>query len=451
MYLRILKKDLKRKKTMNFILLLFVVLSTMFAASSVNNIVTVVNGLDYYFDKASMSDYYFIMVEKNGIDTMSELLDNEQSVTDYEKEKVVFGTSDNLRRNGKKLADFSAAAIIMSVDNAKLNYFDSDNKVISEVGRGKVYVSRNVAKKSGLEVGDTFELKQGETTLTLEFVGIAKDAFLGSELVGNPRLIMNNQDYETLCSDSTIKSSYMGGIYYVNTDDVKALEAAVADKISPMFDGSISIIETSYITNMLVAGMLLIVSVCLILVSFVVLRFTIGFTIAEEFREIGVMKALGIRNNHIRILYLVKYLGVSIVGAVVGYILSVPFGNMMIASVSENMVLGNENSVIIGVLCGAAVVLIILLFCWGCTRKIKKMSPIDAVRSGQTGERFHRKSLIHLGKSRLGTTSFMALNDVLSSPKQYGIITAVFTVCILLVMILANTANTLNSEKLLPL
>ena len=39
MFWRILKKDLKRKKTMNIILLLFVVLCSMFAAASVNNII----------------------------------------------------------------------------------------------------------------------------------------------------------------------------------------------------------------------------------------------------------------------------------------------------------------------------------------------------------------------------------------------------------------------------
>ena len=41
MYLRILKKDLKRKKAMNVILLVFIILATMFVSSSVNNIISV--------------------------------------------------------------------------------------------------------------------------------------------------------------------------------------------------------------------------------------------------------------------------------------------------------------------------------------------------------------------------------------------------------------------------
>lgn len=449
MYLKILKKDLKRKKTMNCILLLFVILSVMFSASSVNNIITVTGGLDYYFEKAGMTDYYFITIEPNGNDTLSEILENEDSVTDYRKENVIFCIEDNFLKDNKKLADFSTSAIMTSIDNAKLNYFDSNNNIITEVDSGKVYISGSFAENAGLETGDTFDFKFGETSLTFEFAGIVKDAFLGGEMMGNPRFLMNDSDYQKISSDDMAKQGNTGGIFYVNTDNITALESAVSECNTINFNGSVSTIKMTYVMSIIVAGVLLVVSICLILVSFVVLRFTIGFTISEEFREIGVMKAVGIRNNSVRGLYLVKYLGISVIGAFIGYFASVPFGNMMLDSVSKNMVLGNDKSVFTGIFCSIAVVGIILLFCWRCTAKIKKMSPIDAVRSGQTGERFHKKSLMHLSKSRFKTTGFLSLNDVLSSPKQYGIITAVFTICTLLVMILANTANTLNSDKLL--
>lgn len=449
MYLKILKKDLKRKKTMNCILLLFVILSVMFSASSVNNIITVTGGLDYYFEKAGMTDYYFITIEPNGNDTLSEILENEDSVTDYRKENVIFCIEDNFLKDNKKLADFSTSAIMTSIDNAKLNYFDSNNNIITEVDSGKVYISGSFAENAGLETGDTFDFKFGETSLTFEFAGIVKDAFLGGEMMGNPRFLMNDSDYQKISSDDMAKQGNTGGIFYVNTDNITALESAVSECNTINFNGSVSTIKMTYVMSIIVAGVLLVVSICLILVSFVVLRFTIGFTISEEFREIGVMKAVGIRNNSVRGLYLVKYLGISVIGAFIGYFASVPFGNMMLDSVSKNMVLGNDKSVFTGILCSIAVVGIILLFCWRCTAKIRKMSPIDAVRSGQTGERFRKRSLMHLSKSRFKTTGFLSLNAVLSSPKQYGIITAVFTICTLLVMILANTANTLNSDKLL--
>ena len=83
MYLRIILKDLKRKKAMNIILLLFVVLSAMFTASSVNNIVAVEGGLDHYFEEAGMMDYYIISHNSNGRGSVEELIENSKSVKSY--------------------------------------------------------------------------------------------------------------------------------------------------------------------------------------------------------------------------------------------------------------------------------------------------------------------------------------------------------------------------------
>ena len=53
MLFRILKKDLKRKKVMNAILLCFILLATMFVASGISNVVSVMNGTDSYLGTLS--------------------------------------------------------------------------------------------------------------------------------------------------------------------------------------------------------------------------------------------------------------------------------------------------------------------------------------------------------------------------------------------------------------
>ena len=76
------------------------------------------------------------------------------------------------------------------------------------------------------------------------------------------------------------------------------------------------------------------------------------------------------------------------------------------------------------------------------------MTPIDAIRNGQTGERFRKKSLMSLGKSRLPMAPFLALNDMVSSPRRYGIITLTFFLCLSLLLILSATVSTMNSGSL---
>ena len=87
MYFSILKKDLKRKKTMNIIMLVFVILSSMFVSSSVNNIVTVTTALDNYFDMAGMSDYYVAVktMEDEKIN-LAEMLDKFENISSYKAE-----------------------------------------------------------------------------------------------------------------------------------------------------------------------------------------------------------------------------------------------------------------------------------------------------------------------------------------------------------------------------
>ena len=449
MFWRILKKDLKRKKTMNIILLLFVVLCSMFAAASVNNIIAVVGGLDYYFEKAELGDYFIIERSTGGEDTISKILKHSENVSGYKTYNVVNASCDDLKTDSGKLMEFSNIALICDINNTKQNFFGMDNEVITDVEKGKVYITGSVPKREGVKIGERFYVELGDTKLPLEVAGFAKDALLGSEMMGNPRLLINSADFETLTADETIHTYSCGHVYDIDTDNAAALESELNEQNGMLFSGDRDLIKMTYIMNMLVAAIILVVSAGLLIVSFVVLRFTIRFTIAEEFREIGVMKAIGLNNSSIRMLYLVKYLGITLAGAVIGYFGSVPFGNLLLKSVSENMVLGNDNGMIIGVVCCIAVVLIIMLFGWSSTRRVEKLSAIDAVRSGQTGERFRKRSLLSLGKSKFGSTGFLALNDVTSEPKQYGILTAVFAICTALVMILAVTANTLDSGSLL--
>ena len=450
MFLRILKKDLKRKKTMNVILLLFVILSAMFASSSVNNIVTVTGGIDYFFDKAGIGDvdYFFLTLEKGRGDTLTPKLEAEPAVTDIRTERTIYSRASDITLNGSKAMDFTNVSMIQSVGQTSVKYFDDSNDEIKDIPENGIYISSTHPKDAGLKKGDMLEVKVGERTLKLEYLGHAKDAMLGSSFMNNIRLLINDKVFEELLADEETVMS-QGAVYYVKCTDTKAVNEAISDDISVLFSAEASVIGIAYIMEIIVAALLMIVSVCLILIAFVVLRFTIGFTIAEEFREIGVMKAIGIKNRAIRLLYLTKYFGIAVVGAVIGYFLGIPFGRLMLGSAEQSMVLGNDSSVLIGTLAAAAVVAIILLFSYSCTGKIKKLSPIDAVRSGQTGERFRKHSVMSLSKSRLGAGGFLPVNDVLSQPKQYGIMTLIFTLCLLLIMILANTANTLASDKLL--
>ena len=326
MYLNILKKDLKRKKTMNVILLIFVMLSAMFMASSTNNIIAVTSGLDTFFEQAGMADHYVLALDSKD-NNLNKALDKLDSTTEYKSEDIFFSLGSNVEVNGETMNDLDKTALVMSVDNRKLSYFSPDNEEITEVEKGKAYISGPFASEANIEVGDKFTLVIGEHSLEFEYLGRAKDALLGSDFMGNPRFILNDADYKYLSEDEEAQN-FDGSVYYINTTDTAAVESAVGEQSGIILSVDNSTIETTYIMSMIVAALLLIVSLFLIIVSFVVLKHTIGFTIAEEFREIGVMKAIGMKNSSIRALYLIKYFTITLLGSAIGFGLSIPFQNL---------------------------------------------------------------------------------------------------------------------------
>ncbi len=449
MHLQILKKDLKRKKTMNVILLIFIMLSAMFVSSSVNNILTVTTALDSYFEKADMPDYFIATRNNAYVPDIEEDLNKISEIENYRTEHIIYGSPENFTVDGKELPDNKTSSIIMPFEDAAINYFDMDNNIIENVKEGTVIVSSKVLENNNLEIGDILKIEIEGTSHEFEISGCCKDAALGSNMMGMSRFMLNENDYNKYAADEEMIQTFGGELCYISTSDNSAVETAITDISSIIFNGDKALVKMSYVMDMVVAGVLLIVSLCLILIAFVVLRFTIAFTLSEEYREIGVMKAIGIKNYKIRSIYLTKYSVLSLIGAFVGFLMSIPFGNMLLSAVSKSMVLENENSVLINIICAFVITAVILFFSYGCTRKIKKFTPVDAIRSGTTGERFKKKGILKLSKTPLRPSFFMSLNDVISSPKRFGIIILALTLSLSLILVLVNTVNTLSGNKLI--
>lgn len=449
MFFRILQRDLRRKKTMNVVLLLFVILATMFVASGVNNVVTVMNGTDYYLDKAGVGDYCLLAKMSDGQSVMEKVLADEPAVRDYRIENVIMGELENIHLSGGKEPETRNNILFFQpVKDSAISFFDMNNEEILPPEQGHAYITCDLMEKNNLKPGDRLELEFGDVKITVIIDGRAKDAVLGSKFLGNVRFLLNEKDMQRLLEDENTRLHYQGQVAYVETDEISAVAAVAGTIPGLLFDGVRSTIKKLYIMEMLVAFIVLLLSVCLMLVAFVILKFTITFTIAEEFREIGVMKAIGITGARIRSLYIVKYLMMAVIGAMIGFAASIPFGKFLMKSATENMVLGNDAGLLTNLLGAVIVTFFIVLSAWFSTGKVKKMSPIDAVRAGQTGERYKKKTIYRIGRSHVSADLYLAVNDVVSSPGRFATIVIPFLICTLFVLMLVNTTATMKSPNL---
>lgn len=446
MYRNILKKDLKRKRAMNMILLLFMILATMFVSSSVNNIINVTMALDSYFEMANVPDYVAIAMNKNCAVDIDETVSSASAVDRYATENALFLSTDNFIYEDE---DIVVEGTNLVHSDIGMNYFLSDGSILETVRQGEFYMAEGKAAALGIDVGDKLTIELNGVRREFVLADKIKDALFGSNQFSFTRYIISEEDFNCFLSAENTEEYYGCALVYIYSSNMET----VLPQIKLLVDNSAftmdrDLMKFFYIFDMIVVGILLVVSIILILIAFVVLRFTISFTLSEEFREIGVMKAIGIGNFKIRGLYLVKYMGLSVIGSAIGLALSFPFGKMLMDVSSQTIIVGNQSPVLVNVFCAVLVIAVILLFCYGCTGKVKKLTPIDAIRNGQTGERFRKKSLMSLSKSRFPMEPFLALNDIVSSPRRYSIIALTFFLCLSLLLILSATVSTMNSHSL---
>lgn len=445
MYLNILKKDLKRKKSMNVVLLLFAILASMFVSSGLSNVITVMNGTDYYLQKAGIGD--FIVITQNGDGGTTQLLEETDFVSDYKVEKCFWSNKSEIIVNGNEAVAKNNVIALQPFANSGITYFTADDEPLKAVNPGELYVTAGFLDKNNTAIGEELEINFHGIDKRYKIAGEMKDALLGSDMMGNTRIIINEDDFSIYENDESL-APYAGCVFNIFTSQPTKLSAELGNISNILFSGNKDMIKLCYVMDMILAMIVLVLSVVLCIISFILLKFVISFTISEEVREIGVMKAIGIKNAKIRSLYIVKYFVISVVGGLVGFFAGIPFGNMLIDSVSKKMLLGQDMGIWANVLGTFLVILIMIAFAYSCTGKINKHTPVDAIRDGQVGERFGKKSSLSLSKSKLTNAFFMGLNDVLSAPKRFLTIILSFSICSVFVFGVVLVVDTMKSDRL---
>jgi len=231
MYLQILKKDLRRKKAMNVILLVFIILASMFMSSGVSNIVTVTTALDSYFEMADVPDYWAISENKSSDRDIRGTLENASAIDEFRIEEFVRMSQSNIKRVGEPLndANINQLLVLQSDRSLGMNYFLDDESILKSVPKGEIYATRYIEKNMGLKAGDKMTVEIEGVSREFTFAGSFRDAVCGTELIGIKRFIMNGEDFDEYMSDKTIKNMYGGKFLYIHTADLDKVLSQIAD------------------------------------------------------------------------------------------------------------------------------------------------------------------------------------------------------------------------------
>ena len=447
---RMLKKDLMHRKSVNLILFLFITIATVFLASSVNNILVVSSSVDYYMDYANIPDVNLVAVNSGEKEKIMKWIETEApGVKDYGYQEMLSVEQKNLHReNGKK---FNAEGLSLFLSEESSDYckgFDPNGGALhlqdDEIGMPAFLMDKN-----DLKVGDKVRISLNGRDKTFTLKTVVKDAAFGNDMVGMSRIFMNSDMYREF---KKAGSEQTYALYFINVSSISEFTEAQNLQSFPSVLNTVSrsMYSMIYSFDLILAALLILVGICMILIALLVLRFTLLFTMEEEYREIGIMKAIGLRDKAIRRLYLVKYTFLVSSGAFLGLLISVPISRIMVAGVSVNMIMEDSGvNFFVNILCTLLIIFLVMLFCMNCTRKLSRITAISAIRGGHSGESFAKASALYLFKQKyLRVPAYLGINDMLTHLKRYALLLVTFCISFVLITIPLNTINTKQSSEM---
>jgi putative ABC transport system permease protein len=198
----------------------------------------------------------------------------------------------------------------------------------------------------------------------------------------------------------------------------------------------------------LVAGVVILMSLLLIVIAILSLRFTLLATIEEDTREIGVMKAIGIARSDIRRIYLAKYVVMGAAAALLGYLTSLLLNQVLSANVL--LYIGSASKSLLQtalpLLAASSIFLIVTISCVVILRRFNRISAVEALRSGSVGESMRSIPMLNLKRGRaLNINAYLGVRDVLQRSRLYGLLAFVFFFCAVIIIIPIHFLTTIQS------
>ncbi|WP_410514021.1 FtsX-like permease family protein [Paenibacillus sp. BR2-3] len=453
MLLNMLKKDFSRKKSITIALFIFILLSALLVSAGSSMIMELSNSLNNLFT-ASKAPHFVQM--HSGELNQSEI-DNWTSKNDLVKTQQ---TVEMINIDGSNLYLGNDAESeknsIMDLDFVRQNstfdlLLNLESQVI-QVSKGEIAVPIYYKQQKNMNIGDKVKITAQSFDMEFTVVDFVRDVQMNPSIIHSKRFVVHKSDFERLKSN-------LGEIEYLIefqlndfsklSEFSNAYQSSNLPKKGPAVDYSLFKTLNS-ITDGVVAAVIIFVSILLNIIAILCIRFTILATIEEDYREIGVMKAIGISQSYIKKMYLTKYVVMAALASIIGFLASIFLNRLFTANIM--LYIGTApKSVLQHLISFIAVVLIFLmvvLFCSLVLRRFKKISTIEALRSGNIGDTQVKTGSLPLHKSKFfNIPIFLGVKDLFQRFKMFRLLLIVFLVSSFIIIIPVNFLNTIQSPS----
>ncbi|MFV0395112.1 MAG: FtsX-like permease family protein [Coprobacillaceae bacterium] len=446
MYTRIIKNDFLRSKLTTITTAAFVAVASMLISLVAILGVNLAGSIDTLMTKAKTP--HFMQMHSGDIDVerLSEFASENKGVEEFQVVEFVNIENAKITINGDAL-DNSILDNGFVKQSKNFDYLlDFDNNVI-DVKPGEIYLPISYMKDNIAKVGDTAKIAGKEFIIA----GFARDSQMNSPLASSQRWLVSDIDFEDI--------KVMGGMEYLiefRLQDTISLVSFETEYVNAGLESNGPALSYSLfqmlnaITDGIMIAMILLISFLIVAITFLCIRFTLLAKIDDDYREIGVMKAIGLRISDIKKIYLAKYAAISFVGGIVGFALSFVFKGKLLENIKLYMGESENTSLamILGIIGIIIVFLAIITYVRVVLRRFKKISATEAIRFGTIQQKYAKANFFSLNKTKiLNTNIFLGLKDVLTRKKLYITMLIVLIISTFIIVVPQNLYNTVSSRE----
>ena len=281
-------------------------------------------------------------------------------------------------------------------------------------------------KTDEIAVGKPIEISIGGTQVTYTVCGFFNSTMMGSHNCTMTEIILTGDKYEELETLGYAPWAVLCSVRLSDKSESRVVEADLKTAVSSQVpearavSNSYALVTQSrYISQMICSGIISVMAFFVLLIALIVIASNIINYIQVNMKDLGARKAVGYTSRQLVGSLLVQFLGLSLLAAVAGagfsYVLFPGINAMMIGQTGIPYALRflPLPFVLTLAILGGAVALAV----WLAARRIKRIEPITALRSGLSTHNFKRNH-VPLDKTTAPLDFALALKTTLSGVKH---------------------------------
>ena len=354
--------------------------------------------------------------------------------------------------------------------NRDFDLLIDENGAIADPEPGEVFVPVAHRDSAGLQAGDLLRVRTEHGIHELTVRGFVRDAQMASSLSSATRFLVSDDDLRALGEGGDAPEII---VEYLLTDASAASQLQrdyEADDGLPRNGQAVTgdmIRLVHAFSDGLVAVALVFASILLVVIAQLNLRFVIRGTLQDGIREIGGLKAIGIPDRQISLLYLATY-AVSACGAcIVGGLLALAGSALLTQDLAARYASAAPGpaSVLVPIAALAVVYAFVVSYCWWILRGIRRVGVVDALvhgtmspprrtarrtrwivrRAAHRTDRTRRSSLLSAPWGGVGAR--LAVLELRAQWREWMLLPIVYVLATLLMVLPANLLTTFESPR----